>query len=163
MIVLLLLYCYRAKGEFAMYKFTKSVFINRSQQDIFDFTTNPANNTKWQPIDFGEWTSTGVPGIGSTYKIVMKLWGRRYETLFEITSWDPPNRYSYRSIKVQNPLESIEAVITLAPKENGTQLTFKAQIGAAGLFKIVEGMLGKMAEKGDGNNFDTLKRILEAS
>lgn len=145
-----------------MYKFTKSVFINRSQQAVFDFLSNPANNTKWQPIEFAEWTSPGEPGIGSSFKIAMKLFGRSNETVFEIKSWDPPNGYSYRSVKISPPAESIETVITLAPKENGTQLTFEAQIAAAGIFKFAEGMLGKMAEKGDGNNIDTLKQILEA-
>ena len=146
-----------------MYKFTKSVFINRSQQDVFDFMSNPANATKWQPtVEFAKWTSASMAGVGSTYKLVVKALGSKSEPVFEITAWDPPNRYSYKSIKISTPVESIETVITLAPKENGTQLTFEAQIGAAGFFKIAEGMLGKMAEKGDGNNVDTLKRILEA-
>ena len=146
-----------------MYKFTKSIFINRSQQDVFDFLSNPANLTKWASVvEFAEWTSTDIPGIGSTYKQVVKFLGRNSETIFEITSWDPPNRYSYKSINIPPPAESIESVITLASKENGTQLTFDAQIGAVGVFKFAEGMLGKMAEKGDGNNIETLKQLLEA-
>ena len=31
-----------------MGKFTLSVFINRSQQDVFDFLSNPANLSKWE-------------------------------------------------------------------------------------------------------------------
>jgi carbon monoxide dehydrogenase subunit G len=153
-----------AEGEFTVYKFQKSIFINRSQQDVFDFLTNPANLQKWATVvEFAEWTSTGTPGIGSTYKQVVKFLGRNSETVFEISSWDPPNRYGYRSINIPPPAESIESVITLAPKENGTQLTFEAQLGAIGIFKFAEGMLGKMAEKGDGNNIDTLKQLLEAA
>ena len=151
-----------AKGKFAMYKFTKSVFIKRSQQDVFNFMSNPANNTKWQPIEFAEWISDGAPGIGSSFKIAMKLFGRSTETVFEITSWEPPSRYSYRSVKISSPAESIQTEIELKSKEHGTQLTFEAQIGAAGIFKLTEGMLGKLAEKGDGSNIDTLKQILEA-
>lgn len=146
-----------------MYKFTKSIFINRPQQDVFDFLSNPSNLAKWASVvEFAEWTSTGTPGIGSTYKQVVKFLGRNSETVFEITSWDPPNRYSYRSINIPPPAESIESVITLAPKENGTQLTFDAQLGAVGFFKFAEVMLGKMAERGDGDNIDTLKQLLEA-
>jgi len=33
-------------------KFTVSLFINRSQQDVFDFLTNPTNLSKWDS-DFG--------------------------------------------------------------------------------------------------------------
>jgi carbon monoxide dehydrogenase subunit G len=146
-----------------MYKFTKSIFINRPQQDVFDFLSNPVNLTKWQPaVELAEWTSTGTPGIGSTYKLVVNMLGRKSETVFEIKSWDPPNRYSYKSVNMSHPAESIEALITLEPKENGTQLTFEAHLVAASIFKIVEGVFGKMAEKGDGNNIDIAKQLLEA-
>jgi uncharacterized membrane protein len=66
-------YCYsltvtRAKGEYEMYKFTKNVVINRSQQDVFNFLSNPTNMPQWQSaVESAEWTSTGTPGVGSTY------------------------------------------------------------------------------------------------
>lgn len=146
-----------------MYKFTKSVFINRSQQTVFDFLSNPANMPKWQPaIISAEWISADTAGVGSTYRVLVKMFGSKAESLFEITYWDPPNRYSYRSTRISPPAESIETVITLAPKENGTQLTFEAQIGAVSKLRFLEGMLGKVAEKGDGNNIDTLKQLLDA-
>ena len=70
-----------------MYKFTKSIFINRSQQDVFDFLSNPANLTKWASVvEFAEWTSTDIPGIGSTYKQVVKFLGRNSETIFSSQS-----------------------------------------------------------------------------
>jgi carbon monoxide dehydrogenase subunit G len=151
------------EGEYTMHKFSKSLTINRSQQDVFDFLSNPANLTKWQPsIEFAEWTSTGKPGIGSTYKVVVKVLGRKNETVFKITSWDPPQRYGYKSTKIPFPVESIESEITLAPRENGTQLTFAAQVGTVSLFKFAESMLGKQAEKQDGTNIDTVKQLLEA-
>ena len=145
-----------------MYKFTKSVFINRSQQDVFGFLSNPANVAKWQPvIESAEWISNGKPGIGSTYRALAKMFGGKTEYLLEITHWDPPNRYSYKSIKIPFP-GSIETFFTLAPKEKGTQVTLEAQIVTAGIFKIVESMLGKQAEKQEGGNLDIAKQLLEA-
>jgi len=146
-----------------MYKFKKTIFINRSQQDVIDFLSDPANLPKWRSsIEFAGWTSTGVPGIGSTYKQVSKILGRKSETAFEITSWDPPNSYGYKSINIRYPVESIEAGFKFAPKENGTQLTFEAQIGTVGIFKFAESILGKQAEKLDGESIDTVKQLLEA-
>ena len=145
-----------------MYKFTKRVFVNRSQQDVFDFMSDPAHLNQWQPtIESAAWTSPGMPGVGSTYKLDVKMFGRTSETLFEITSWDPPNRYGYRSVNISSPVESIESVISLAPMENGTQMTFEAHLAASGLFKLIEGMFGKLAEKTDGKNIDTAKQLLE--
>ena len=60
-------YNFRAKGKHAMGKFTLSVFINRSQQDVFDFLSDPANISKWDSdFESAEWTSSGEPRIGTT-------------------------------------------------------------------------------------------------
>ena len=90
--------------------------------------------------------------------------GGKNEGLFEITQWDPPQCYGYKSISgLPFPIESIESVVMLSPKANGTQLTFESQFGLVGVLKVAEGMFRKLAEKGDGNNFDTAKRLLEAN
>jgi uncharacterized protein YndB with AHSA1/START domain len=148
-----------------MGKFTLNVFINRSQQDVFDFLSNPANLSKWNSnFASAEWTSNDTPGLGSTYKVLAKMSGGKNEGLFEITQWDPPRRYSYKSIsRLPFPLERIESAVTLAPKENGTQITFESQFGLVGILKFAEGMFSKLATKGDGDNFDTAKRLLEAN
>lgn len=145
-----------------MYKFTKNIFINRSQQDVFDFLSNPANMPKWQPaLVSAEWTSLDTPDIGSTYKTVAKAFGGKAEYLLEITHWDPPNHYSYKSVKIPFP-GSIESSYTIAAKENGTQVTWEVQIATTGLLKIAESMLGKQAAKVEGNNLDLAKQLLEA-
>jgi uncharacterized protein YndB with AHSA1/START domain len=147
-----------------MVKFTVSIFINRSQQEVFDFLSNPANLSKWNSnIESAEWTASGVPSVGSTYKGLGRMpWGNNKEVQFEITQWDPPNRWGYKTNMRIFPIEGFESVITLAPKENGTQLTFESQGELVGLFRFAEGFFAKMGEKGDGKNFETAKRLLEA-
>ncbi len=147
-----------------MGKFTVSVFINRLPQDVFDFLSEPANLSKWNSnFASAEWTSSDALGLGSTYKVVAKMSGGKNEGLFEITQWDPPQRYTYKSISgLPFPIESIESVVTLASKENGTQITFESHFGLVGILKFAEGMFSKLATKGDGDNFDTAKRLLEA-
>ncbi|HET9909130.1 MAG TPA: SRPBCC family protein [Anaerolineales bacterium] len=148
-----------------MGKFILRVFINRSQQDVFDFLSNPVNLSKWNSnFASAAWTSSEAPGPGSTYKVLSKMSGGKNEGLFEITQWDPPHRYGYKSIsRLPFPIESIESTITLAPKEHGTQITFESQFGLVGVLKLADGMFRKLAEKGDGHNFDTAKRLLEAN
>jgi hypothetical protein len=87
--------------------------------------------------------------------------GGKSENIFEITHWDPPNRYSYKSVKFSIP-GSIQSSFILAPKESGTQLTFEAQLEATGIFRLVESLLGKQAEKGEGSTIEVLKQLLEA-
>jgi hypothetical protein len=49
-----------------MRNFTLSVFINSSQQDVFDFVGNAANFQRWMPhMQSATWTSSGEPGVGT--------------------------------------------------------------------------------------------------
>jgi hypothetical protein len=64
------------EGESAMGKFAFGVFINHSQQDVFDFLSDPANLSKWSSaFESAEWTSSDVPGIGSIYRASGKRLG----------------------------------------------------------------------------------------
>ena len=64
-----------------------SIFINRPQQEVWDFITNPANNIQWQSSTASaEWTSEGPPGVGSTTREVGNIFGRKIEMTTEITA-----------------------------------------------------------------------------
>ena len=146
-----------------MHKFTTSVFINRSQQAVFDFISDPANKPKWQKnVMHGEWTSTSKPGVGSTYKVAVKFLGRNLETLFKITHWDPPNLYGYKSTGLSFPMEILESVYSLTPKENGTLLTYQGQVQIAGIVRFLENSVRKQDEAAESSNLETAKHLLEA-
>jgi len=68
-----------------MYTFEKSIFINRDQQEVWDFISNPVNNTQWKRGAISaEWTSEGPPGVGATLREVAKFMGRTMEGTSEI-------------------------------------------------------------------------------
>lgn len=142
-----------------MFTFEKNYFIRRPQQEVFDFVSNPANNTQWQSTtEAAEWTSEGPPGVGSTYRSVVRFMGRKVESTEEITLWDPPNQFGFKSVSGPVPFE---ATIEFESKENGTQLTLKGQAEAGGFFKIAEGLVGRQTEKLTDTNFNALKALLE--
>ena len=146
-----------------MGKFTLSVFVNRPQQEVFDFLSDPANLSKWSSaFESAEWTSSDAPGIGSTYRVSAKLLGSKKEGLFEIVQWDRPNCYSYKMNQRAFPLERMESVITLSPKNNGTQVTFESHFELVRILKFAEGFFANMGKKQDGSNFEIAKKILEA-
>jgi carbon monoxide dehydrogenase subunit G len=146
-----------------MGRFTLSVFINRSQQDVFDFLSNPANLSKWSSaFESAEWATSGMPGVGSTYRVSARMLGSKKGGLFEIVRWDRPNLYSYKMNARAFPIERLESTITLGQKNNGTQVTFESQFEIVGALKFAEGFFVRMGEKQDGRNFDTAKRLLEA-
>ena len=82
-----------------MYKSEMSIFVNRPLQTVFDYVSNFANIPKWaNSVESAELTSNGPLGVGSTYKTVGRLLGLKIEGAVEITRWDPPNLFSYKSV-----------------------------------------------------------------
>ena len=142
-----------------MITFEKSIFINRPQQEVFDFVSNPGNDPQWRSsAESAEWTSEGPVGVGSTYRSVDRFLGRKIEGTTEVTSWDPPHQAGFKS--VSGPM-SFEGTMKLESKENGTQLTVAAQAEFGGFFKIAEGLVGKQLEKQIDADFDALKLVVE--
>ena len=143
-----------------MITFEKSLFINRPQQEVFDYLSNPANSAQWQSsTEVSEWTSEGPPGVGSTQRSVIRFMGRKIESTSEITSWDPPNESGSKLISGPIPFES---TTKLESQESGTQLTVTFQAEFGGFFKMAEGLVGKQAEKQLDTDLDALKLQLEA-
>jgi carbon monoxide dehydrogenase subunit G len=143
-----------------MYTFEKSIFISRKQQEVFDFVTDPANDAKWRNSSVSaEWTSEGLVGVGSTQRSVDKFMGRNLESTSEVTFWDPPNQYGWKSVSSPVPYE---LSIKFDPQENGTRVTLNGQAELGGFFKLAEGLAGKQMEKQMDADFKALKDFMEA-
>lgn len=143
-----------------MIKLEKSIFINRPQQEVFDFVTNLANDPKWQStIESVERTSEGPIGAGSTWRYVGKLLGRRIETEIQMTRYDPPKQASVKGISGPVPFEN---TYKFESKGNGTQVSVMGQAEVGGFFKLAEGLVGKQMEKQIEAGLTALKLVLEA-
>jgi uncharacterized protein YndB with AHSA1/START domain len=143
-----------------MYKFENEIFINLPPQEVFDYLTDPANDAKWRGSAVSaEWTSEGPVGVGSTQHSVDKFLGRKIESTSEVTFWDPPNQYSWKSLDGPIPYE---LTIKLTPKDDGTQLSFGGQAELGGFFKLAEGLAGNQMVKQIKGDFENLKDVLEA-
>ena len=143
-----------------MASFEITLFINRSPQEIFDFTTNPDNDHLWQEtLVSSEWVTPEPAGAGSIKKVVIRFLGRNMEGTVEYISWDPPDSYRFKSD--DGPF-SLAGTTKFEPKEGGTQMTLEGQIEGNGLLKLLVGFVAGQAKKQDIKNFNALKIILEA-
>ncbi len=89
-----------------MFTFEKSIFINRPPQEVFDYITNPDNDSDWRSTAVSaEWTSDGPVGVGSTQRTVGKFLGRKIDSTNEVTVWDPPNQFAFKSVEGSIPLK----------------------------------------------------------
>lgn len=143
-----------------MHMFESSISVDRSQQDVFDYVSDPANDAQWQSgLESSELTSEGPLGAGSTSTVVTRFLGRRIEAITEITAWDPPNQSTAKTVNGPFPFE-----VTTIVEENGdgTLLTIRGQAEFGGFFKLAEGLVGKQLDKQIASDLAGLKLLLEA-
>jgi carbon monoxide dehydrogenase subunit G len=146
-----------------MGQFSVNVYINRSQQDVFDFLSDPAIKHKWMPmLESAAWTSTGEPDVGSTMEAMMKMAGKETEMQLEISQWDVPNRYGYKILTVQFPLKAMAHSFRLEPENGGTRVSQVGEFEMVSILRFAAGLMGKMASRMNQNELNTLKQLLEA-
>ncbi len=142
-----------------MITFTKTVFIDRPPQEVFEFASDPTNDAKWRDSAVSaEWISEGQIGVGSKLRSVDKLMGREIESTSEVTAWDPPNRYGQKALEGPMPFE---LTITLEPQDGGTLVKLDGQAEVGGFFKVAEGLVGKQLEKQIEKDLQGLKQVME--
>ena len=142
-----------------MYAFESQVWLNRSQQEVFEYVSNPANDPLWRDSAVAsEWLSDPPHGVGSTIRNVDKFLGREMDGTIEVTVWDPPSVLGYKS--ASGPLEFV-MTMTSRPKDGGTQLTLSGEVELAGIFGLAERVVGPMLDKQMTKDLDGLKRVMD--
>lgn len=144
-----------------MFTFEINQFIERSLQEVFDYVSDPANDSKWRDsVVVAEWTSGQPHGAGSTQRWVDKFLGREIESNVEITHWEPPSRFGYKMLSGPVPFES---TMTFEVVDGGTQVNIHGQAEFGGVFKLAEGLVRNQMEKLITSEFKNLKQVMEAS
>jgi uncharacterized membrane protein len=149
-----------AKGELTMITFEKSIFINRPQQEVFDFLSNLENDAQWRNLESVKQTSDGPIGAGSTWRETGKFLGREIVLDIEMISDDPPDQFITKTISGPIPMEVTHK---FEAQDGGTLVTLSAKAEVGGIFKMAEGLVAKQAEKQFETDWAVLKKLLEAA
>jgi uncharacterized protein YndB with AHSA1/START domain len=137
-----------------------SVFINRPPAEVFDYMTDLANDRLWQKqLVASEWVTPEPAGAGSIKRATTRVLGREMEATAEYTAWERPSGYSFTADA--GPF-SVAGTTTLEAQESGTLVTVEGQVEAAGIAKLLEGLVIRQTEKQDLENFNALKDLLES-
>lgn len=143
-----------------MVSFDKEITIERSLREVFDYVSDPANDVEWRTdIEVSEWTSEGPYGVGSTSRSVSKFLGRKMETVAEVTAWDPPKHFAFKSVGGPFPFEFS---VTLEAQGDSTKASMHGQADVGGFFKLAEGLVAKQTQKQFDKEFEALKVLLES-
>jgi uncharacterized membrane protein len=144
-----------------MAKADVSTTINRPVEDVFAVLSNPENSPKWS----SSWveskiTSVGPIGVGTTSRSATKLFGRRIESEFEVTEFEPNRKFAARS--KSGPFPS-QLWVTFERIEGGTRLNLTIEAEPGCFFKLAEPLMVRMAKRQFQSDLDTLKDLMEAN
>lgn len=135
-----------------------SIIIKRPIEEVFAFVADPRNDLKWRSDVVESNVTSGSLGVGTTFEFASEFMGRKIETKGEMTVYDPPKRFAWKSIKSPIP---VSAVTTFEAVADGTLVVDTADFEPGGFFKIAEPLLIKQAQSSTEKDMKRLKELLE--
>ncbi|MBI4790319.1 MAG: SRPBCC family protein [Chloroflexi bacterium] len=127
--------------------------------DVFKALTDFESYQKWQTgVIESKILSAGPIGVGSRYRFVSEFMGQKIESEGEITEFDPPTRYAWKSIKGPFPMQE-SMTLESAGDSTTVKMTMTAEL--SGFFKLAEGLVISQGKKQFESDFQKLKGILE--
>lgn len=138
-----------------------STLIYRPVRQVFDFISAPENDFQWQ---YGTLASArvseGVNDTGSVFRSIGHLMGRRIESTFEVTEYEPNRKYGFKSIS--GPLHS-QTSYTFEIANGSTKINLSTQANVVDFFQMNERILEKKIKKQLKENLALLKDLLETN
>lgn len=136
-----------------------SVLINRPIEEVFACLADEENNLKWRSgMVEAKKTSAGPIRVGTTYRMVNVVMGRRFEGEAEVVEYEPNRRYATKN-KSGLPIETKR---TFEPVDGGTRVTFAVNADLAGVFHSAEPLFASMGKRRLENDVADLKDLMEA-
>ena len=143
-----------------MINLNMSTMIYRPVKQVFDFMSTPENDFQWQ---YGTLASAriseGLSQVGTSFRSIGHLLGRRVQSTFEVTEYEPNRKYGFKSLS--GPLRS-NTSYTFEVDKGVTRIDISTQVNAINFFQVNQGVLEKGMKKQLKENLAMLKDLLEA-
>jgi uncharacterized protein YndB with AHSA1/START domain len=138
----------------------KSVVIKRPLEEVFAYVAKGENWSEWATeLVESTKTSEGPLGVGTTYMHVAQMLGRRIENGYEVTEYEPNNRFSMKSTSGPIPAD---VALTVDSADGGARLDLNVHAEIGGFFKLGEPVIARMMDRQQDANLANLKDLLEA-
>ena len=137
------------------------ILIDRPVKDVFAFVANPNNMSKWNSAVVSlEQVTPGAVGVGTKFKSIGEMMGRRIEGEMQITAYEPDTKCGFQV--TAGPMQ-VNITMSFKTVGTGTKVSLNAQGNPGGIFKLAEGvMAGQVKSMMDGN-LARLKSALEGA
>ena len=136
-----------------------SALIDRPQKDVFAFVADPSNMSKWNSAVVSlEQIAPGKVGVGTKFKSIGEMMGRRIEGEMQITAYEPDTKCGFQV--TAGPMQ-VNITLSFKTVGTGTKINLNAQGNPGGLFKLAEGVLTGQVKSMMEGNLARLKTVLE--
>jgi len=141
----------------------ESVFVAQPPDVVFEYVSEARNLPVWDAsVVEAEQIGTDPVAVGTRYRGISKILGRRFDWTTEVTEHDAPRRISFRSVEGK-----LKFVVTnvLEPVDGGTQYTYRAEAesGLGGIFgRLGDPIVQRAQARTIRANLETLAEMLTA-
>jgi carbon monoxide dehydrogenase subunit G len=136
-----------------------SIVINRPVDEVFASLSDLEKNVMWRSGTVeAQQISTGPIGVGTTYRMVNSVFGRRLEGEAEVTEFEPNRKFVTKTRSGY----SIEAERIFEVVEGGTRVTFVVNADLAGFFQLAEPLVAGMGKRRLESDVADLKDLIES-
>jgi hypothetical protein len=143
-----------------MINFISNTLIYRPITEIFNFISTPENDFQWQyGILASAQISEGAARVGAFFRSIGHFMGRRIESTFEVTEYEPTRKYGFKSHS--GPMD-LRTLYTFETENGATKINVSTTASGVNLSPQADGgVLEKHMKKQLKENLALLKKILE--
>ena len=124
-----------------MATYSNSFTSPRSPSDVFEYLARFSNAAEWDPGVVGaQDMDGGPPRLGSTYRLVVRFFGRQVPLDYKIVAIDPPRRVVFKAENTM--LKSTDTIEVASAPGGGAQVTYVAVLSLRGAFTVMSPVLG---------------------
>ncbi len=135
------------------------VLVDRPMKDVFAFVSNPNNMSQWNSAVISlEQITPGTVGVGTKFKTVGEMMGRRIEGEMQITTYEPDTKCGFQ---LQAGPMLVNLTLNFKTVGTGTKVSLNAQGNPGGIFKLAEGVMAGQVKSMMEGNLARLKTVLE--
>ena len=136
-----------------------NTLIDKPIKDVFPFVADPGNMPKWNSVAISlQQVTPGAVGVGTKFKSVGEMMGRRMEGEMQVTSYEPQSKCGFQ---VNAGPMQVNLTFIFKTVGMGTKVNLNAQGNPGSIFKLAEGMLAGRVKSMMEENLARLKSTLE--
>jgi NAD(P)-dependent dehydrogenase (short-subunit alcohol dehydrogenase family) len=144
-----------------MARFRGTVVSTRTVEDAFDYLADFANTAEWDPgTASAERLDSGEVGLGSAFRLEVRVGPRSVPLDFRIVAFDRPRRVVL--LGESHSVRSKDTVTVVPAADGGSVVTYDADLSLKGPFVLANPALGPFLDRIGDKGVDGLRRTLGA-